>query len=54
MMSAAASRPRRWVNPQRRASDFRIVTSSIVTAELDMRRIRVRTEDDIVVDFETG
>jgi hypothetical protein len=27
---------------------------SIVTAELDMRRINVRTEEDIVVDFSTG
>jgi hypothetical protein len=33
---------------------FRVITSSIVTAELDIRRISVRTEDDIVVDFRTG
>lgn len=33
---------------------FRIITGSIVTAELDMRRISVRTEDDIVVDFRIG
>jgi hypothetical protein len=33
---------------------FRIITGSIVTAELDMRRINVRTEDDIVVEFSTG
>jgi hypothetical protein len=33
---------------------FRIMTNSIVTAELDMRRINVRTKDDIVVDFTTG
>ena len=33
---------------------FRVVTGSIVTAELDMRRINVRTEDDMVVDFTTG
>jgi hypothetical protein len=30
------------------------MTDSIVTAELDMRRINVRTKDDIVVDFTTG
>jgi hypothetical protein len=30
------------------------MTNSIVTAELDMRRINVRTKDDIVVDFTTG
>jgi hypothetical protein len=33
---------------------FRVVTGSIVTAELDMRRINVRTEDDVVVGFTTG
>jgi hypothetical protein len=33
---------------------LRVITDSIVTAELDMRRINVRTEDDIVVDFSTG
>jgi hypothetical protein len=33
---------------------FRVVTGSIVTAELDMRRINVRIEDDIVVGFSTG
>ena len=33
---------------------FRIITDSIVTAELDRRRINVRTEDDIVVDLTTG
>ena len=33
---------------------FRIMTGSIVTLELDMRRINVRAEDDIVVDFSTG
>jgi hypothetical protein len=33
---------------------FRVVTNPIMTAELDMRRINVRTEDDIVVDFSTG
>jgi len=33
---------------------FRVVTNRIMTAELDMRRINVRTEDDIVVDFSTG
>jgi hypothetical protein len=32
---------------------FRVITGSIVTAELDMRRINVRTEDDIVVGFST-
>jgi len=33
---------------------FRVVTNPIMTAELDMRRVNVRTEDDIVVDFSTG
>ena len=33
---------------------FRVVTGSIQTAELDMRRINVRTEDDVVVGFSTG
>jgi hypothetical protein len=33
---------------------FRVMTGSIVTLELDMRRINVRAEDDIVVDFSTG
>jgi hypothetical protein len=33
---------------------FRVLTGSIVTAELDMRRINVRTEGDIVVGFSTG
>jgi hypothetical protein len=33
---------------------FRIITAPIRTAELDMRRINVRIEDDIVVDFSTG
>jgi hypothetical protein len=32
----------------------RVVTGSIVTAGLDRRRINVRTEDGIVVDFRTG
>jgi hypothetical protein len=30
-----------------------VVTGSIQTAELDMRRINVRTEDDVVVGFST-
>jgi hypothetical protein len=29
---------------------FRVVANPIMTAELDMRRVNVRTEDDIVVD----
>lgn len=33
---------------------FRVVTNPIMTAELDMRRVNVRTEDDIVVDVSTG
>jgi hypothetical protein len=33
---------------------FRVVTNPIMTAELDMRRVNVRTEDDIVVDISTG
>jgi hypothetical protein len=33
---------------------FRVITSPIVTAELDIRRIKVRTDDDIVVDSWTG
>jgi hypothetical protein len=33
---------------------FRVVTGSIQTAELDMRRINVRTEDGVVVGFSTG
>jgi hypothetical protein len=33
---------------------FRVVTNPIMTAELNMRRVNVRTEDDIVVDFSTG
>jgi hypothetical protein len=33
---------------------FRVVTNPIMTAGLDMRRVNVRTEDDIVVDFSTG
>ena len=33
---------------------FRVLTGSIITAELDMRRVNVRTEDDIVVGFSTG
>jgi hypothetical protein len=32
---------------------LRVVTGSIQTAELDMRRINVRTEDDVVVGFST-
>ena len=33
---------------------FRVVTNPIMTAELDMRRVNVRTKDDIVVDFSAG
>jgi hypothetical protein len=33
---------------------FRVVSNPIMTAELDMRRVNVRTEDEIVVDFWTG
>jgi hypothetical protein len=33
---------------------FRVITNPIMTAELDMRRVNVRTDDDIVVDFSTG
>jgi hypothetical protein len=33
---------------------FRIVTNPIMAAELDMRRVNARTEDDIFVDFSTG
>jgi hypothetical protein len=33
---------------------FHVVTNPIMTAELDMHRVNVRTEDDIVVDYSTG
>jgi hypothetical protein len=33
---------------------FRVVTNPIMTGELEVRPVNVRTEDDIVVDFSTG
>jgi hypothetical protein len=33
---------------------FRVVTNPIMTAELNIRRINLRTADDNVVDFSTG
>jgi hypothetical protein len=33
---------------------FRVLTNPIMTAELDTRRVNVRTKDDIVVGFSTG
>ena len=34
--------------------DFRVVTHLIMTAELDMRRVNVGTDNDVVVAFSTG